>query len=162
MLCESDNELTCWQAVAFSNFKHALVTEILHETMLHYLLQMLQQYWSDSSGPNTQELKKNCANSSGCNTSSDKKEFAIVLTPSPNSVIPCHAKLWKVGARTELILIQKLFPKHQHFSLWHVAPSVCASLKAHDGFLNSREPDTCSWKLQPKKQCATSEPRFAI
>ena len=93
--------------------------------MLHYLLQMLQQYWSDSSGPNTQELKKNCANSSGCNTSSDKKEFAIVLTPSPNSVIPCHATLWKVGAITELILIQKQFPKHQHFSFWHVAPSVC-------------------------------------
>ena len=60
----------------FITFKYALVTEILHETMLHYLPQMLQQYCSDSSGRNMQELKKHCPNSFGCNTSSDKKEFA--------------------------------------------------------------------------------------
>ena len=33
----------------FINFKHALVMEILHETILHYLLQLLQQYGSDRS-----------------------------------------------------------------------------------------------------------------
>ena len=90
MLCEIDNELTCRQAVAFFNFKHALVTEIWHETMLHYLLEMLQQHCLDSSGRNTQVLKKYFSDSFGCNTNSDKKEFAIMLAPS---VIPCHAKL---------------------------------------------------------------------
>ena len=76
MLCESDNELTCCQAVAFYYLQARTVTAILHETMLHYLPQMLQQYCSDSSGRNMQDLKKHCPNSFGCKTSSDKKEFA--------------------------------------------------------------------------------------
>ena len=93
MLCETENELTYREAVAFFSFKHAPITEIWREPMVHYLLQMLQQYCSDSSGRNTQVLQKYCSDSFGCNTSSEKKEFAIVLAPSPNPVIPCHAKL---------------------------------------------------------------------
>ena len=56
-----------------------------------------------------------------------EKEFAIVLAPSPNPVIPCHAKLSKSWCFENWFWFKSSSPcKHQRFSFWHVAPSVCA------------------------------------
>ena len=123
-------------------FKHELVTEILHEPMLHYLRQVLQQYCSDSAGRNTQVLKKYCSNSFGCNTNSDAKEFAVV--PAPGVIVKSccfenHVHRCGRCRRASLSTKTIIYPHHFFLpycqracnTVWHFASSDASQIVAN-------------------------------